>query len=135
VRSPLAESGLSKDAIRALGRATGLERPGQQARACLLTRLPYGMAPDRETLARIAGAEAAVEALLTPNQAPGMEQDPPQFRLRVLAPGRMELHVQLPELSPALRDALAEAVRSAGLACAAVEAMERIQGFHDRNRS
>ena len=57
VRSPLAEAGLSKAAIREAARATGLDRPDQRARPCLLTRMAYGMRPDAPTLARLAAAE------------------------------------------------------------------------------
>ena len=57
VRSPLAEAGLSKAAIREAARATGLDRPEQRARPCLLTRMAYGMRPDAPTLARLAVAE------------------------------------------------------------------------------
>ena len=57
VRSPLAEAGLSKAAIREAARATGLDRPEQRARPCLLTRMAYGMRPDAATLARLAAAE------------------------------------------------------------------------------
>ncbi|NCB23459.1 MAG: PP-loop family protein [Deltaproteobacteria bacterium] len=57
VRSPLAEAGLSKAAIREAARATGLDRPDQRARPCLLTRMAYGMRPDAPTLARLEAAE------------------------------------------------------------------------------
>lgn len=40
VRSPLAEAGMSKDAIRSCARQTGLSWPEQPSKACLLTRLP-----------------------------------------------------------------------------------------------
>ncbi len=57
VRSPLAEAGLSKADIRKAASATGLDRPDQRARPCLLTRMAYGMRPDAPTLARLAAAE------------------------------------------------------------------------------
>lgn len=60
VRSPLAEAGLSKAAIREAARATGLDRPEQRARPCLLTRMAYGMRPDAATLARLAAAEESL---------------------------------------------------------------------------
>ncbi|HEU6438100.1 MAG TPA: ATP-dependent sacrificial sulfur transferase LarE [Nitratidesulfovibrio sp.] len=63
IRSPLAEAGLSKADIRALAARTGLDRPDQAARPCLLTRLAYGMQPDAATLARLAAAENALEDL------------------------------------------------------------------------
>lgn len=63
VRSPLAGAGLGKAAIRALAAATGLERPEQAARPCLLTRLAYGLPPDKALLARLDAAEAALAQL------------------------------------------------------------------------
>ena len=63
VRSPLAEAGLSKPAVREAARATGLDRPEQRARPCLLTRLAYGLRPDAAVLARLAAAEGALAAL------------------------------------------------------------------------
>jgi len=57
VRSPLAEAELAKAAIREAARATGLDRPDQRARPCLLTRMAYGMRSDAATLARLAAAE------------------------------------------------------------------------------
>ncbi|WP_291438632.1 PP-loop family protein [Desulfovibrio sp.] len=63
VVSPLAEAGMSKGAIRAAARATGLDDPDQCARPCLLTRLAYGLAPQKDVLHRIAAAERCLAAL------------------------------------------------------------------------
>lgn len=62
IRSPLAEAGVAKDEIRALGRALGFAHPEQAARPCLLTRYPYGVRPSRDELALLAKAEAFLEA-------------------------------------------------------------------------
>ena len=64
VRSPLDEAGLTKDDIRRLAAATGLERPDQAARPCLLTRFPYDMSPSLEALQALEAMEAKTEALL-----------------------------------------------------------------------
>lgn len=80
VRSPLAEAGLAKDDIRALARQSGLERPEQAARPCLLTRFDYGLEPRAPLLEALAGAEAAVEELFAHNGIPL-----PDFRLRLTA--------------------------------------------------
>ena len=63
VRSPLAEAGLTKAAVRTAARACGLDRPEQRARPCLLTRYAYGLTPDGPTLQKLDKAETAVEAL------------------------------------------------------------------------
>lgn len=82
IRSPLAEAGLSKADIRALAARTGMDRPDQAARPCLLTRLAYGMQPDAATLARLAATEEELEDL-------GLWD----FRLRLApdAPPRLQL--------------------------------------------
>lgn len=67
VVSPLAQAGMSKAAIRAAARATGLDDPEQRARPCLLTRLAYGLEPQRETLVRLAAAEEELAALTLPD--------------------------------------------------------------------
>jgi uncharacterized protein len=54
VLSPLAQAGLSKADIYRLAALSGMERPEQKPRPCLLTRLPYGMEPDAETLRALA---------------------------------------------------------------------------------
>ncbi len=62
IRSPLADTNVAKDDIRALGRALGFADPEQAARPCLLTRYPYGVRPTHEELALLAEAEAFLEA-------------------------------------------------------------------------
>ena len=57
IHSPLAESGITKDAIRHLGRDLGFEAPDQAARPCLLTRFPYGVCPTKAQLELIAEVE------------------------------------------------------------------------------
>ena len=97
VRSPLAEAGLTKAVIRELARATGLDRPDQAARPCLLTRLAYGMAPDAGLLARVARAEAALAALDAADRADhGAAGGFGDFRLR-LAPEPVLQCGRLPE--------------------------------------
>lgn len=105
VRSPLAEAGLTKAAIRELARVTGLDRPGQAARPCLLTRLAYGMAPDAALLARVAAAEAALAALDAADKAAhGPCGGLGDFRLR-LAPEPVLQCARLPERLAARVDA------------------------------
>ena len=67
VVSPLAQAGMSKAVIRAVARATGLDDPEQRARPCLLTRLAYGLEPQKEALVRLAAAEEDLAALLLPD--------------------------------------------------------------------
>ena len=53
VRSPLMESGLTKDEIRELSRRAGLPTADQPASACLASRFPYGVRITDEKLRRV----------------------------------------------------------------------------------
>lgn len=57
VRSPLAESGFSKDEVRALARELGLPNWDLPSSPCLASRFPYGEIITRPKLARVAAAE------------------------------------------------------------------------------
>jgi uncharacterized protein len=130
VRSPLAEAGLDKDAIRTLARRTGLDRPWQPSRACLLTRLPYGMAPSRELLARLAGGEQIVEDVLR-----DAGYDDIAFRLRVCGENRFELHIGLNSVSRDLADMLRISLHAAGFSSILVRSMDRVSGYFDQAKT
>ncbi|MCK4413363.1 MAG: ATP-dependent sacrificial sulfur transferase LarE [Candidatus Eisenbacteria sp.] len=63
VLSPLAAAGLTKEQIRALARARGLENWAQPALACLASRIPVGEEITPERLQRIDRAEEALRPL------------------------------------------------------------------------
>jgi uncharacterized protein len=63
VKSPLDEAGLTKDDIRALARAAGLDSWNEPASACLSSRIPYGSEVTDERLRQIERAEQAVREL------------------------------------------------------------------------
>lgn len=130
VRSPLAEVGLIKDMIRALARLTGLSRPDQQARACLLTRLPYGRRPDARLLARLAEGERVVEEVL---KAAGYEDFP--FRLRFCDTNRHELHLGREIRSVQLLEKLEHALLTACFPCISVRHMRDLSGYFDRKNA
>ena len=128
VRSPLAEAGLTKADIRGLARATGLDRPDQPSRPCLLTRLAYGMAPDAALLARVAAAEAALAALDAADRAEhGAAGGLGDFRLR-LAPEPVLQCGRLPERLAAGVEAILAAHAFAPFS---VVAGEKVSGFFD----
>ncbi|MFA4944031.1 MAG: ATP-dependent sacrificial sulfur transferase LarE [Lentisphaeria bacterium] len=60
IRSPLAESGLAKADVRALGRELGLPQWDRPANACLATRFPHGTPLTPAALAQVARAEAVL---------------------------------------------------------------------------
>lgn len=152
IASPLAEAGFEKREIRETARLLGLERPDQPARPCLMTRFAYGTRPGKAELILVdALEEEAGRALRAffPN-AP----EAPDFRIRVDASRRAELHVAAPlspEQATALQDALnarlAEETANARAGNRAFETLaarcetmpvresDNVSGYHDRNRS
>lgn len=58
VRSPLAEAGLDKAAVRQVSRALGLPWWDKPAQPCLASRFPYGEAITADRLQRVGAAEA-----------------------------------------------------------------------------
>lgn len=132
IRSPLAEAGLTKPRLRELARLTGMERPEQQARPCLLTRLDYDQPPNAALLATLAELEEEVEAHLRvwyPEQP-----EAPDFRVRCLAaPDRFALHAAV-ALSPAREAALQAALAARGLPALKVLPPEPggLSGYFDR---
>ena len=126
VRSPLAEAGLGKPAIRALAASTGLDRPEQKARPCLLPRLAYGLAPDAALLARLARAEAALAQL----PAPDDDADASalgDFRLR-LRPAPL---LQVTRPPGALRPLVDEILAGHGFAPCEICETSGVSGFFD----
>ena len=124
VRSPLAEAGLGKPAIRALAASTGLDRPEQTARPCLLTRLAYGLAPDAALLARLARAEATLAQLPAPDDDASALGD---FRLR-LRPAPL---LQVTRPPGALRPLVDEILARHGFAPCETRETSGVSGFFD----
>ena len=117
VRSPLAEAGLDKAALRRLGAATGLEDPQQKARPCLLTRLAYGLTPQRALLRRVEAAEQALEDL-------GLTE----FRVRICP----QPVLQTQPLTPEQRQRALALLETHGFAGAEVLEEGQVGGFFDR---
>jgi uncharacterized protein len=115
VRSPLAELGFSKAAIRRLSRERGIPTWSQPASPCLSSRIPYGTAVTIDRLRQIERAERAVRAL-------GVHGD-----LRVRYHGdlaRVEIanDVLTEWLQPAARTAMHAALREVGFDRVAIDA-------------
>lgn len=106
VRSPLAEAGMSKADVRRRSRELGLPTADLPASPCLSSRVPYGTAVSAEILRSVERAEEAVRGL-------GFRELRVRHfgrRARVeIAPAEMR-----ERLTPALRNAVVEAVRLAG---------------------
>jgi len=111
VVSPLAEAGLTKEEVRAWSEAYGLPTWDKPQMACLASRIPYGTPVTPERLARIEAAEAGVRAT-------GLRQ----FRVRDHGSvGRIEVAAEEMDLAFARREDIAQAVRRAGFALAALD--------------
>jgi uncharacterized protein len=106
VRSPLAESGIGKDDVRALARALGMPDWDRPSSACLSSRIPHGMRITPERLRRVEQAELGVRGL-------GFSQ----VRVRDLGgTARVEVDASDVERLLARQAMVDEVVRSAGFA-------------------
>jgi len=115
VRSPLAELGFSKAAIRRLSRERGIPTWSQPASPCLSSRIPYGTAVTIERLRQIERAEHAVRTL-------GVEGD---LRVRYhgdLARVEIASDVLGHWFQPSARSAMHVALRGVGFARVALDA-------------
>jgi pyridinium-3,5-biscarboxylic acid mononucleotide sulfurtransferase len=106
VVSPLLDSGLTKRDIRTLARDLGLPNWDRPSMACLASRFPYGEAIDEDRLALVARAEDALREL-------GLRQ----FRVRAHGSvARLEVDPAEQEAAWAMRERVADAIRTAGFA-------------------
>lgn len=130
IHSPLAESGITKDAIRRLGRDLGFEAPDQAARPCLLTRFPYGVCPTKAQLELIAEVERWIATQPTYQ---GL-----RFRLRFPDGVTPTLHVEEDSVKAVgsenledLKEALQQ-VFGSRLEQLTIETQTTLSGFYDR---
>ena len=107
VRSPLAECGLNKAAVRAVARHWGIEVWDKPATPCLSSRVAYGLNITTERLARIDAAEQVLRGL-------GLSRV--RVRLHENELARLEVAIaDLPQLcEPHVRDCIVEQLRSLG---------------------
>jgi uncharacterized protein len=104
VQKPLIESELGKEDVRALAKMLDIPNHAKIASPCLASRVPHGIAVDREVLAKIESAEAAVRDL-------GFVQ----FRVRHHGDiARLELGNVEFERAIAERSALVRGIKAAG---------------------
>jgi uncharacterized protein len=106
-RTPLADLGLDKEAVRGIARGWGLATADKPAAACLSSRIAYGVTITPQRLARVERAEAAARRLLAAHHVHNV-------RVRDLG-GSVRLEVDDHAVVPARGDEeLREAIRSAG---------------------
>ena len=151
ILSPLAQSGLAKEDIRACAAASGMDAPHQQARPCLLTRYAYGLCPSLASLVALGQAEENIGQILALHAGRLTEGAlPPDFRLRLVGvlpqekkgqgagcgehvaphPFVPELHVAV-ELPEHVADELAAAVVAAGFVAPQVRVQPALSGYYD----
>jgi uncharacterized protein len=113
IRSPLVEAGLTKEEVREVSRAYGLDTAEKPAFACLASRFPYGTEVTPEGLQQVAAAEDRVRRL-------GFRQ----FRVRHHG-DVARLEVDPSEvgraLEPELRRRIVDALKEAGYRYAALD--------------
>ncbi|MDD4702277.1 MAG: PP-loop family protein [Desulfovibrio sp.] len=146
VVSPLALAGMDKGAIRAAARATGLDDPEQRARPCLLTRLAYGLEPQKETLARLAAAEEELAALTdVPAAAESISNiqpcPRPVIKISVSALGDLRLRLtpepvlQVESLPEKHVGKVKEILSRQGFAGCELRVGQGVSGFYDRQQN
>ena len=115
-----------------MGADTGLDRPDQKARPCLLTRFAYHLAPTPAALKALVNAEASVAILLA-----GLAPNAPDFRVRLthLADNgfAVELHLSAP-VEDLLHAKLQRAVEDAGFTRPEILVPQCLSGFFDAAR-
>lgn len=131
IHSPLAGTGMTKEDIRAVGRATGLEKPDQAAQPCLLTRFGYGETLTPSLLLAVDAAEAAVRKALA-SRGYGNAA----FRVRFEGAAAPALHLARQAfsnaMSPPLREDLETALKTTGFPDAPIRLMNSLSGYFDR---
>ncbi len=113
VRSPLAEAGLDKAAVRRIARALGVALWDKPAMACLASRIPFGERITPEKLDQVARAESALRALGF--RGARVRHHGAVARIE-LPPGLLAL-----ALDPAVRSGLVAGVKAAGFAFVALD--------------
>ena len=114
--TPLADTQMTKAAVRALSRDWGLPTADRPASPCLSSRVAYGVQITPARLARIDAAEQAVRSLL--GQAGLAVHD---LRVRDLGQ-RVRLEVDAPAVAAVRQlDAVNPAIAAAGFGAAAIE--------------
>lgn len=89
IRSPLAEAGINKENIYAIGMKIGMDNVSQVAKPCLLTRFHYHTQLSAAKILAVAEAEQIVSHFLTSHVA---ENVLPDFRIREIASEKYVLH-------------------------------------------
>jgi pyridinium-3,5-biscarboxylic acid mononucleotide sulfurtransferase len=107
VRSPLAECGLDKAAVRGIARQWGIEAWDKPATPCLSSRIAYGVSVSPERLARIDAAEQLLRSL---------DLGVIRVRLHENDLARLEVPLEaLPRLcDPVLRQSIVQRLRELG---------------------
>lgn len=123
--SPLADAKITKDDIRAIGKATGLDRPDQTARPCLLTRFAYGVRPDKPLLEKLGACEDALRRT-------GLEG----FRLRVPKADTPLLQVPATEqaFAQSRMEEITKILHEHGFSGCPVRFDEQVSGWYDNDR-
>lgn len=127
IQSPLALANFTKQDIRELGKALGLENYQQKARPCLLTRFPYGIEIKDKILQQVIVLEIFFEKELTKIYGEII----PDFRVRVMH-GEFCFHYQQ-NIQKEVLTTLQTALIQAKLSPVKFEQLSKLSGYFDKN--
>lgn len=123
VMSPLADTGLVKQDIRAYARILGLEQADQPSRPCLMTRFAYGYQVTGQELKKVGQAEDELRKT-------GLSH----FRIRILLDGSVVVHIHNSEKDIVWekREEIDACMGRHGLFAHALQLVHNLSGFFDR---
>lgn len=127
VQSPLALANFTKQDIRELGKAIGLENYQQKARPCLLTRFPYHTEIKDTILQQLIFLEDFFENELTKIYGENI----PDFRVRYIHT-EFCFHYQQP-IQKEVLNTLQTALTQAKLCPVRFEQLSKLSGYFDKN--
>ncbi len=105
IRSPLIEAGFTKDDVRLVARAIGLDHPNQPAASCLLTRFPYNFQLSEELLIGVGEVEQEINDILLAHW-----DDAIPFRVRFVQKDKIEVHFSQSDI-PLIYEEIQEKIR------------------------
>lgn len=132
IHSPLADSKISKQDIRQIGKLIGLDNVDQPSQPCILTRFPYDQIINDREIDAVNQAEDAIKTYLTDKGLGSIN-----FRLRKTISPKFTLHIlesDFNNLNPSHITALLRLLKDidADFSELEIKPLNRLSGYFDR---